>query len=200
MRRSFTNPEDLSTRTDVVEIAVQPSNHRQKRTNTRNRTRGTCCNPMSGPASVRWPRQRGERERGAFAALELVILVPFVIVMLLLVVAFGRVSRSRQLVDQAAQAAARAASLSATPGQATTAARTAAQGALRDAGLSCTSMTVTVDTAQFRPGGRVVARVQCRADLSRLAMAGVPGSITLATSATSPLETYRQLAATGSDE
>jgi len=55
-----------------------------------------------------WTRVRGEPDRGAFAALELTILVPFVIVMLLLVVAFGRVSRGRQLVDQAAEAAARA--------------------------------------------------------------------------------------------
>jgi Flp pilus assembly protein TadG len=92
-------------------------------------------------------------DRGSFAALELAILVPFVIVMLLLVVGFGRVSRGRQLVDQAAQAASRAASLSVSPGAADTAARQAAAQTLRDGGLSCASMSVAVDTSQFYAGG-----------------------------------------------
>jgi hypothetical protein len=55
-------------------------------------------------------------------------------------------------------------------------------------------MTVTLDTSQFRPGGQVVAHVTCRADLAGLAMAGVPGSVTLDGASASPLETYRDLA------
>jgi Flp pilus assembly protein TadG len=133
------------------------------------------------------------REEGAFAALELAILLPFVIVMLLLVVAFGRVERGRELVDQASAAAARAASLSTSPGQAQTAANTAASRTLTSGGLSCAGMHVTVDTASFHPGGNVTARLSCTADLAGLTLSGVPGHVTLTSTATSPLEPYRQL-------
>ena len=140
--------------------------------------------------SRRVHRIRGDE--GAFAALELVIIVPFVVVMLLIVVAFGRVSRGRQLVDQAAQAASRAASLSESPTLATKAAKDAAVQTLSGGGLSCAIMSLELDTSQFHAGGKVIARVTCRADLSGLAMAGVPGAVTLTSSSTSPLETYRE--------
>jgi Flp pilus assembly protein TadG len=132
-------------------------------------------------------------DRGAFAALELVILFPFILVMIALVAAFGRVERGRQLVDQAAQAASRAGSLASTPYTASSAAQNAAAETLRDGGLSCANMTVTLDTSQFRSGGKVVARVSCVADLSGLTMAGVPGSVTLNANSTSPLDRYRQI-------
>jgi Flp pilus assembly protein TadG len=141
--------------------------------------------------------QVDERDRGAFAALELVILVPFIIVMMLLIVGFGRVERGRQLVDQAAQAASRAASLSINPNAAQTAAEQAAKQTLSDAGLSCASMTVTIDTRMFYAGGQVSAHLECEADLSGLAMAGVPGSVALTADSTSPLEKYRQLNVSG---
>jgi Flp pilus assembly protein TadG len=134
---------------------------------------------------------RHRADRGAFAALELVILFPFILVMIALVAAFGRVERGRQLVDQAAQAASRAGSLATTPYTASSAAQNAAEETLRDGGLSCANMTVTLDTSQFRAGGQVVARVSCVADLSGLTMAGVPGSVTMTADSTSPLDWYR---------
>lgn len=137
--------------------------------------------------------QEEQSDRGGFAALELAIMMPFVIVLLLLVVGFGRVSRGRQLVDQAAEAASRAGSLSYTPGAAQLAAQQAATQALSGGGLSCGAMTVTLDTSQFYAGGQVVAQVSCSADLSGLTMSGVPGSVTLSAASTSVLEPYRQL-------
>ena len=134
-----------------------------------------------------------ERDRGAFAALELVLLVPFIIVVMLLIVGFGRVERGRQLVDQAAQAASRAASLTTSPGDAQTAARQAAARTLGDGGVSCSTMTVDIDTSAFYAGGQVTARLSCKADLSGLALAGLPGSTTLKSDSTSPLEQYRQI-------
>lgn len=134
-----------------------------------------------------------DRDRGAFAALELVLLMPFIIVMMMLVVGFGRVERGRQLVDQAAQAASRAASLTTTPGDAQTAARQAAAQSLDGGGVSCSRMTVDIDTSAFYAGGQVTARLSCKADLSGLALAGLPGLITLKSDSTSPLETYRQI-------
>jgi len=139
----------------------------------------------------------GGRDAGAFAALELAILCPFIVVMLLLVVAFGRVSRGRELVDQAAQAAARAGSLAASPGAARDAATRAAQQTLSGGGLSCGDVQVSVDTATFRPGGQVVAHVTCTADLAALTLSGVPGHVTLTATSTSPLEPYRQFATGG---
>jgi Flp pilus assembly protein TadG len=139
----------------------------------------------------------GDRERGGFAALELAILTPFVIVLLLLIVAFGRVARAREMVDQAAQAAARAGSLSSSPAAARDAAEEAARAALADGGLSCASMTVSLDTSQFRAGGQVVADVSCSADLSALALSGAPGSATLRAQSTSPIDAYRQLGGAG---
>jgi Flp pilus assembly protein TadG len=140
---------------------------------------------------------RAESDRGAFAALELAILLPFVIVMLLLIVAFGRVERGRELVDSAAASAARAASLSTSPGAARTAAITAATQTLTNGGLSCAGIQVTVDTSSFHPGGDVTARLSCTADLAGLTLSGAPGHIHLASSASSPLEPYRQLTAGG---
>jgi Flp pilus assembly protein TadG len=133
-------------------------------------------------------------DRGAFAALELAILLPFVIVMLLLVVAFGRVERGRELIDNAAASAARAASLAGSPGAAHDAAITAATDALAQGGLSCTGMHLDLDTSAFHPGGGVTAHLSCTTNLSALTLSGVPGHLHLTADSTSPLEPFRQLA------
>jgi Flp pilus assembly protein TadG len=152
---------------------------------------------------VTGPRNRllsagGDRvDGGGFAALELAILFPFVIVMLLLVVGFGRVARGRELVDQAAQAAARAATLTDSPSAARTAAAHAAQQTLDGGGLSCAGVTVTLDTSAFRPGGQVDARVRCSADLSGLTLSGVPGHVALIADSVSPIEPFRALDPSG---
>lgn len=151
----------------------------------------------SAPRRLHRRARDGEPDRGAFAALELVILTPFIIVMMLLIVGFGRVERGRQLVDQAAQAASRAASLTVSPAAAQTAAQQAAEHTLSDGGLSCSSMTVNIDTSAFYAGGQVTAHLSCQADLSQLAMAGLPGSTRLTSDSTSPLEQYRPLGGSG---
>ena len=135
----------------------------------------------------------GARRQDGFAALELAILTSFLIVMLLLVVGLGRVSHGRQLIDQAGAAAARAAALANAPGQASANARQAAADTLTQAGLACAQLQVDVDTGAFHPGGYVDVAVRCTADLSALALAGLPGSVTLNSASRSPLETYRDL-------
>jgi Flp pilus assembly protein TadG len=130
-------------------------------------------------------------------SLELAILTPAVIVMLMLVVGFGRVTHARQLVDQAAAAAARAASLTSAPGPATVAARDMAATTLAQAGIACRTLTTSVDVSAFRPGGQVSATIDCTADLSALASAGMPGSITLTATRTAPLEPLRDLTTGG---
>jgi Flp pilus assembly protein TadG len=126
-------------------------------------------------------------------AVELAILTPFLIVMLLLVVAFGRITHARTLIDTAAAAGARAASLSASPGRATGQGGEAGLAALTSAGLACTGPSVDVDTSALRPGGQIAVTVHCTVDLSALTMLGVPGTIALTSQAVSPVETHRDL-------
>lgn len=117
----------------------------------------------------------------------------FVVMMMLLVVGLGRVGHGRQLIDQAGAAAARAAALSGAPGQAASDAQQAAGDSLAQAGVTCGQLQVQVDTAAFHPGGHVEVQVRCAADLSGLALAGLPGSVTLTSRSRSPLETFRDL-------
>jgi hypothetical protein len=52
-------------------------------------------------------------------------------------------------------------------------------------------MDVRIDTAAFHAGGEVAATVRCTADLSGLAMAGMPGSTILQAESRAPLEPFR---------
>lgn len=135
---------------------------------------------------------RGRRETGSMTV-EVAVLTPVIIVMLLVVVALGRVTHARQLVAEAAAAAARAGTLAAGPAGAAAAGQAAAAADLNRSELSCASSSVVVDAGALRPGGEVSATVACTADLSTLVMAGVPGSMTVSGSATSPVESYRDL-------
>jgi Flp pilus assembly protein TadG len=135
---------------------------------------------------------------GGFSTLELVIVTPFLLAFVLLVVGFGRVTHGRQEVQQAAAAAARAASLADTPGQAQTAAQQEATADLAQAGISCqSSPPPTVDTSQFHAGGQVQVTISCVTYLSDLTVVGFPGHKTLTASATAPLEQYRQFGGQG---
>ena len=137
-----------------------------------------------------------DRDRGSMTT-ELVILAPIVIVLLLLVVGLGRYAHGKQLVEQAAAGAARAASLTTSADQASGAATLAAASSLADAGLSCTGMNTSVDTGSFRPGGVVTVTITCTADLSDAVISGLPGSSTFSSTGRAPLETYRQLGTAG---
>ena len=147
------------------------------------------------PAAGRWvAARRPAGDRGS-SIIELAIVTPIVIVLLLTMVALGRYSENKILVEQASAAAARAASMTSSPGQAGRAAQSAAQDTLSGAGLSCGQMTAAVDTSVFRPGGQVSVTVTCTADLSELALAGVPGSASLTSTSAAPLEAFRQFPA-----
>ena len=128
---------------------------------------------------------------------EFVVLAPIMIVVVLLVVGLGRYAHGKQLVEQAAAAAARAASLTSSSAQAQGRAARAAAGSLADAGLSCTGMTADVDTGNFRPGGVVTVTVTCTADLSGLALSGLPGAATMSATGRVPLEAFREITDSG---
>lgn len=142
-------------------------------------------------------RRSGAGADAGFASLELVILTPVLLLMLLLVVGFGRLTHGKDLVQQAASAAARAATLDSNPTQAGVDAKQAAHDVLDQAGVSCSTFTVTPDTSDFGPGGQISVTVTCTTSLSDLGLVGFPGHKTLTASATSPLEQFRQYGSGG---
>jgi len=124
-------------------------------------------------------------------SVELVLVAPVFLAALLLVVGLGRIVEAEGRVQGAARDAARAASVARSAASAAEAARGAAAVNLEERGVSCTAFEVLVDTTDFRPGGQVRVSVACTADLSGLGMSGLPGSRTLRSEATAPLEQYR---------
>lgn len=142
---------------------------------------------MSRPRTLR--ELQGD-ETGAVST-ELVLLTPLLILMLLFVVALGRVVSARMQVDGAAAQAARAASIARDPATATAMATQAATTALGSDHVSCGHLTVTTDTADFAPGGQVTVTVGCTVDLADLVGLRLPASERLSSTATSVIDVYR---------
>ncbi|MGE0731646.1 MAG: TadE/TadG family type IV pilus assembly protein [Acidimicrobiia bacterium] len=129
-------------------------------------------------------------ERGS-ASVEMVLITPVLVVLLLFVVAVGRLASAQGEVESAARDAARAAA----SGRSSTAAQAlgnaAATATLADRGVECTSLTVEIDTSAFRADGIVGATVHCVVDLEAVAGLGLPASRTLTSSFTAPVDRYR---------
>ncbi len=132
----------------------------------------------------RWDRS----ERGSAAELALVT-VPLMLI-LLFIVAMGRVVSARAEVDAAARDAARAASMARSPDVATAAASEAAAASLDSDGLACRGFAVNVDLANFTPGGTVVAQVDCTISLADVSLLNLPASTTLTSRFTEPVDTF----------
>ena len=131
-------------------------------------------------------------ERGAVAT-ELVLLTPLLIVLLLFVVALGRLAGARINVDGAAAQAARAASIATTPAEASAAAQQTATAALGSDHVTCATLQVTTNTARFAPGGSVSVTVSCSVALSDLTGLRLPASEDVTSSAISVIDTYRSV-------
>lgn len=147
---------------------------------------------MTAVARPARPRARRPqlRERGSAAA-ELVLVTPFLVLLLLFAVAAGRLVIARLDVDSAAQQAARAASLARTPQAASAQATQVAQAALAGQSITCDPAVVTPDLGDFVPGGEVTVQVTCTVHLSDLSLLHIPGSETITSTFTSPIDTYR---------
>lgn len=122
-------------------------------------------------------------------SVELVLLtVPLVIIMLF-VVALGRLSSARNQVDEAARDAARQASLYYRSGSEAT--RQGTVMADQDlSGIDCADRDIAVDTSALRPGGTVTVTVSCHVPLGDLVLLRVPGSRTVTATSTSVVDTY----------
>jgi Flp pilus assembly protein TadG len=124
---------------------------------------------------------------------ELVIRTPLLVLLLLFVVALGRLAGARIDVEGAAAQAARAASIARSPAAAAGAAQEAAASALAGQGVSCGEFSVSVGTADFVPGGSVTVTVSCSARLADLVGLRLPSAETLSATAVQPVDLYRGL-------
>jgi Flp pilus assembly protein TadG len=133
------------------------------------------------------------RDEQGSTALELTLLAPVLLAVLMLVVGLGRMAHARQQVESIAADAARAASLARDPDASRAEATTAAENSRDSVDLSCAPLDVHVSTANYRPGGTIRVVVTCTADLSDVAMSGLPGHRTFTATAVAPLENFRDL-------
>ena len=143
---------------------------------------------MRGTSTRVGRAQRGER--GAVAT-ELVLLTPLLILILLFVVALGRLAGARINVDGAAAQAARAASIATTPGGATAAAQQAATAALGSDHVTCATLQIATHTARLAPGGSVTVTVTCAVALGDLSGLALPATEQVSSTAASVIDTYR---------
>ncbi|WP_037364698.1 TadE family protein [Amycolatopsis orientalis] len=141
-------------------------------------------------------RRRGVRSRrwsdAGSVSVEAAVLVPAVLFVGLLIVAGARTSSAQQAVDNAATAAARAASIARGPAAAQQAGAAVARERLAREGITCRESSVSVDASQIAVGrtGQVRASVTCRVPLSDLALP-VPGDTRVTGAFTSPVDPYR---------
>jgi len=139
---------------------------------------------------------RGDRHPHALdgsMTVELVILTPVIVLFVLVALAFGRFEVAREQVVGAAQAAAQAASVVASAGQAQPAALAAALPVVADQARSCTHLSVLADTSHFVPGGYVRITVSCQIDLSDLLVPGFPGVASVQAVVSAPIDPFRSV-------
>ncbi|MFH5824713.1 TadE/TadG family type IV pilus assembly protein [Georgenia sp. AZ-5] len=142
----------------------------------------------------RWYSSWLSGENGA-AAIEAAIGVPAFMLFIGLIIFAGRVAITHQTVQTAADAAARSASLARTAAQADADAHEAAQVSLANQGLRCAGVDVSIDTSAFANAigtpGDVTVTIACHVDLADLAVPGIPGSHTVGSTMSSPLDVWR---------
>ena len=131
-------------------------------------------------------------ERGSLTV-ELVVLTPVLLIMALAMVAFGRVTETRQQVVEAVRAGAEAASIAPDAASAQAASTAAVTGGNGSLSRSCGDPQVITDTGQFHPGGSVTVTVVCHVPLADVAIPGMPGSTVVTASSTAPIDPYRSV-------
>lgn len=132
-------------------------------------------------------RRRWRDDRGS-VAVELVIIAPLFGLLLLGIVAVGRVQNARADVEAAARMAARDLSIARDPHARLAAAEELVASTLDAGSPSCRTMRFTADVTDTR----VDVTVSCVAELQAAALLPVPGSITVAGEATEVRDLHRE--------
>lgn len=140
-------------------------------------------------------RRHARRDERGSAGVELLIMATAALSIVLVVVAAGRFVSGSAQANDAAYAAARAASLELGMDQGTIAGRQAAERALAERGKSCQNLTVSFAGSQFEAGGQVIAEVTCTVNLVDTGTLGAQLGLRPRTDFTEravvPIETYR---------
>lgn len=135
------------------------------------------------------------REEAGESPVSLLIMAPVLALLIVVVIAVGRISGTENAVAAAAAAGARDATLASDPWTAQTAAEGAATRTLNQQGVHCSGMSLTIDAAALNnePGvpGNVHVNVHCNVPLADLAIPGLPGTRAISGSSISPVDTYR---------
>ncbi len=135
-------------------------------------------------------RRRARGEEGSAIA-ELVIVAPVLLIVIVLMVALGRVDSAQGDVESAARAGVQAAVVAPDASDAEAQATTAAQGSLNGAGLTCTAPEISVNTSNFVAGGWVSVTVTCVTSLADVSVPGMPGAKTLIATSSAHIDPYR---------
>ncbi|TQS42813.1 TadE/TadG family type IV pilus assembly protein [Cryptosporangium phraense] len=143
----------------------------------------------SGRQGRRWAGRPTGQDAGS-VTVELTLLTPLLLLIVLFVVAAGRLADAQARLDQATYTAARAASLSRDSAIAVSAAQASADSALQDPS-ACAVLSTVVDTTAYQPGGVVTVRTTCVVDMADLTGLGIPGRKTLTSASSSPLDRFR---------
>ena len=134
-------------------------------------------------------------ERGS-VSVELALLAPALLVLLSFAIVAGRVQIAEGAVAEAARAAAREASLARDDVTAAALAGAQADRTLAAQDLRCQSTSVDIDTTGFQAPpsqpGDVTVSITCVVGMADLLAPGLPGSVTVEASFTSPVDAYRE--------
>jgi len=135
-------------------------------------------------------------ERGS-AAVETLLMATAGLALVLVIVAAGRYVSGSAHANDAAYAAARAASLEQSSGAGTAAGQRAAAQSLMQRGKSCQNLSVSFAGSDFTPGGQVIAQVSCTVSLIDTGglgrQLGLRPQRVFTETAVVPIETYRRV-------
>jgi Flp pilus assembly protein TadG len=147
--------------------------------------------PAGSSGAVRFRRVS---DRGS-ATIELAVLAPALLALLGLVIVAGRITVAAGAVEQAAAAAAREASLARDARAARAGAQRSVSASLAEQGVSCQTMSSSVDATGFGVDvgspATVTVQVDCGVALSDLSVPGMPGVRTVSARMTSPIDRFR---------
>lgn len=129
-------------------------------------------------------------DRGSMAV-EIVVLIPALLMVLLLVVAFGRYVSAEGDVQAITRDAVRAATLERDPASALAAAQGVATASI-PASTTCQPITLS---GAFVAGGTLSATLDCEVSWSGLGFIGLSGTAHVRATSAAPLDTYRRTGA-----
>ena len=162
-----------------------------------NRPGALCLRLRRGLVRLLFEHPRDER---GSSAVETLIMATAAMSLVLIVVASGRYVDGSAQANDAAYAAARAASLETAPGPGYAAGRQAAMRSLAERGKSCQNLQVSFAGTNFTPGGDLTAEVTCTVNLLDTGalgrQLGLQPHRSFTERAVVPIETYRSAGGT----